>query len=155
MCWITNKEPQCKVAKEDISTLKLVEKPRRYNFFYPYYRYEPGFTYLLNVITPKIQIKIEFSKLELYEEGVGLKYEIYQGYHSYEQGSIWEKPIFIASRNLVLINNDAYFIPYWSSLCIVECTIPKGVKYYVNECGEYVSEQIVINKILKEFNHVF
>ena len=31
-----------------------------------------------------------------------------------------------------------------SGIEILNCIIPKGSKYYVNECGEYVSDQLIV-----------
>ena len=155
MCWVTNREPECKVAKEDIITLKVVEKRSEYDFFWPYYKRDSGFIYRLNEVAPKVQIGVKLNNIDLGGEVNGLRYEIHQGYHSYVQGVTWGKPRIRAGKSVIDVNGTPYYVGYFSFLCVVECTIPKGVKYYVNEYKEYVSEQIVINKILKEFNHVF
>jgi len=59
-------------------------------------------------------------------------YVIHKGYHSY---------INLHHLNLHHRVNDPY--------TMVECIIPKGSKYYINESeGEYVSSSIIITEIL-------
>ena len=50
---------------------------------------------------------------------------------------------------------DRLFLDYWDISCDVrfmDCIIPKGTKYYLNEVGEYVSEQLVVKK---EVDNIF
>ena len=73
-----------------------------------------------------------FEKLHKLEHSIIIKEKndmcfIDEGFHSY--------------TNLRILS----FVEDLTNGCIVECTIPKGAKYYVNNYGEVVSDQIIIH----------
>lgn len=73
-----------------------------------------------------------FKKLHKLEHSIIVKEKnnicfIDEGFHSYTNSRILS------------------FVEDIISGCIVECTIPKGAEYYVNNYGEAVSNQIIIH----------
>lgn len=148
MCWESNSVPEVKIAKEDIKTFKVMYRDLEDEELFSYFFYK---LYSIGKITSKITLS--YKKLK-YESS---SYCIYLGYHSYDI-NIKCKHYYNSERGVYIVkvgNVEEYYIEPFSNifqtLCIVECTIPKDSKYYLNEKGEYVSEQIIVDKILAEY----
>lgn len=124
MCYIgINKSEQTPIiAKKDIIVVKrLWKKNSKYNSEYKH------FNYTREIIPDSI-------KLVPKTEGYNYQYSLFicEGYHS------WDKDLF---KNPF---NDFKKIKVGSNtLCYCLFMIPKGTKYYKNECNEIVSELIV------------
>lgn len=157
MCWITFKPLKAKVAKRNIKVLKVLYiHPSEPTVLVPYF-YSGVCKYSINGENPVIHITsaIKYNSCNGYTD-VNLapyaKYAaIYEGYHSYAANC--------SVRNVTpteMFVMDHYFCDdecTGRQVHLVECIIPKGTTYYRNEFNEYVSENIVINKILKTFEH--
>lgn len=144
MCWESNNIPEVKTAEEDIKTFKVICRNSD-SELYSYFFYE---SYSIGEIKRKIILHHELSSNSY-------TYFIHKGYHSYDK-SIKYKYYdgIIKVGDLLEIyspNGPLSSMFVFSTLCIVECTIPKGTKYCLNEGGEYVSEQIIVDKILEEY----
>ena len=137
MCWVTyeKKYKNFKIAEDDIPVFKVVRK----HFLLSYYTNYP---YILNEVHTTEPIKTDHSLFYIGEE-----WKIQKGFHSYSVGCTtkivqgvheWNIRVYDSDKNTVLL--DYYEM---SSTCKLECLIPKGTLYYVNEYGEYVSESIL------------
>lgn len=145
MCWESNNIPEVKVAEKNIKTFKVMYRDLKYEELFSYFFYK---LYSIGKITSKIILSYEKFDSSCY---------IHAGYHSYDI-NIKQKHYYDYKRGVYIVkigNVEEYYIEPFSNifqtLCVVECTIPKGVEYYVNEYGEYVSEQIIVDKILAEY----
>jgi hypothetical protein len=146
MCWVSNNPAIFfEIAEQDIKTFKVLSIGQ-HGDLYSYFFYS---TYPIGEIKPKVI---------LYSEKSFCKYFIDRGYHSYDK-SIECKYYYdckeycgiVKVGNLETYRTNGSLPSIFPTLCIVECTIPKGTKYCLNEKGEYVSEQIRVDKILKEY----
>ena len=147
MCWngiLKNR----KIATEDLKCYKIVSKFNYEPFFRPYFRcndspmiYEVGKTYYSKICPTKAM------------EDTGL-ITIHEGIHCYD-----------LSVHICKFHRDKYevryLLPYGEFLKIgafssrtyckavlMECTIPKGTLYYMNDKGEIVTEKLIINKVV-------
>ena len=123
MCWITkcNKHMEEKIAKRNINTWKIVsiksDTDGNITFKPRYYDYKT--TYCLNQqYNTSIHIKDVEDWYMIIDYGI----------HSYSKHAI---------------NDRRIVTQYEKGLAIMECIIPRGTKYYINEYGEYVSESII------------
>lgn len=134
MCWITydKKYKDFKVAEEDIPVFKVVRK-------IPLSSYYTNYLYILNEVHTTEPIKINHSLIYHGEE-----WKIQKGFHSYSVECTTE---ISCGQNIQVYSSDddAILLDYYkmSNTCKLECLIPKGSLYYVNEWGEYVSESIL------------
>jgi len=131
MCFIVDElDKKEKIAKDDIICYKV---GRKYNknwifrdTFLPLFR---NFTYKIG----KLYKKCYPSRLIVeVPEFIPIRYSngiIYEGFHSYKS------------------KYTSYYAMH--SYCCVLCIIPKGAKYYENKT-EYVSDQIIIKKLVKK-----
>lgn len=140
MCWITFKPLKAKVAKRNIKVLKVLYiHPSEPTVLIPYF-YSATYKYSINGENPVIPITVKKYNYNLCA--------IREGYHSYAVNC----PV----RNVTpteMFVMDHYFCNdecTGRQVHLVECIIPKGTTYYFNEFREYVSENIVIKKILKK-----
>ena len=119
MCFILSEDSKPKIAEEDIICYKIVETVVLSPDIEEVASLFTGYVYTLGELNPKVIIKVANS------------FSIDKGYHSYIKRleKSWYSSSFSHHRELV------------------ECTIPKGTLYYAND-HEYVSENIIINKIL-------
>lgn len=159
MCLFVNK-PKCSVAERDITVYKYVAKRARilegkyagavmhekelksewwkmfesetiwvspYNTC-NYIIYKPG----ENLTDPMFQ-----DTTEHYTEGIGFK--VFNGLHT-----------FARSRDAVL--RAEIFADTDGGSGVLECVIPKGTRYWVNEdCDEYCSESLEIRELVCQF----
>lgn len=145
MCWITFKPLKAKVAKRNIKVLKVLYiHPSEPTVLVPYF-YSGVYKYSINGKNPVIPITvIEHSNYCAYIEHCS----IHEGYHSYAVNC----PVRDVTSTEMFVK-DHYFCDdecTGRQVHLVECIIPKGTTYYLNEFMEYVSENIVIKKIIKK-----
>ena len=145
MCWTSKEIPKAKIAEKNIKTFKVMYRGLEDEELFSYFFYK---LYSIGKIT---------SKIILSYEKFDSSYYIHAGYHSYDINIKW-KYYYNSEEDAYMVkigNVEEYYIEPFSdifhTLCIVECTIPKSSKYYLNEKGEYVSEQIIVDKILEEY----
>lgn len=150
MCWITFKQPQVKVAKRNIKVLKVVYiHPSNPMELLPYY-FPHCHTYTFNTENPTILIKIQKTPIGYgpFYKNKKLFYSIHGGYHSYSTKCVYKKH-FNTTPKIIDINGMYYTEDlFGNKVYLVECIIPKGVKYYLNGHKEYVSENIIIKRLL-------
>ena len=130
MCWISKNKPILRIAEEDIPVKKVLRVVKDVHHFWEKHFYSPCF----NVY--------EWTPGIIHEEEIGKvidtpfsDYVICEGLHS--------------CANITLHKGQAYssrpmFIVYVNEH-IFNAFIPKGSQYYLNEYGEYVSNQLCIS----------
>ena len=134
MCWISFNKPIKMIAEKDIPVVKFVYK-RQGGYQSVYYRYPYK-------IGDEVTSTIIFGGENYIREGLHsyIPCSIYlEGWHSYY--------ICVKLKNSCF-NVDTLFSEYddGSTLVQMNCIIPKGSEYYVNERGEVVSNKLkVIN----------
>lgn len=136
MCWKSKEKKTPQIAGEDIFVYKvMLQNPDtgRYKSLYYGMRYEAGKVYStciepINTYRP------------LYPE-----MKIDKGFHSYSM----DRTMATKDKYQIVIYNmenneivDSIF--FFDNLVIAKCIIPKGSKYYKNDLGEIVSDQIII-----------
>lgn len=144
MCWISNKAIK-QIAKEDIPVFKIVKQCSWLKqddcllSLFENFKYKEGETYTADIVIREIEYPNEVD------------YEISEGLHSYSPDCrIIVGLDYDDKRHAVVVpKNDnlvlSGFIIYSDITIIkVNCIIPKGAEYYVNENGEYVSNMIKI-----------
>lgn len=142
MCWPTKLQycAQVKIAENDIKVFKIVKSNSSAlisSYFYNK-RYEIGKEYEESV--------------NLFEAGT--KTIVNQGLHSYGNEIM---PFIKKNSDIVVCRIDDYvyvtdfghegFSIAGYQIMKLNCTIPKGSKYLVNERGEYVSERLRADSI--------
>jgi len=126
MCFYVPKRQRIKIAENDITCYKIVEvcsntKTLRSQFLGFFYNFKETY-----------KIKKEFPQYKKVDLITKSKRVIDKGFHSYIEMSY---------------SHRSHFPSNFTK--IVECIIPKGSKYHVNEeMNEYVSESIKIIKLL-------
>ena len=120
MCfYIHPKHPSKKIAKRDIICYKIIKEN--------YHSLNQDFPYQFN--------KLYTNKKALLIERTNGILSIHIGYHSY------------SSKNKALLD---YHLKLTKFLLLVKCIIPKGSDYYYNTIAkEYVSNQIILQEIIK------
>ncbi len=152
MCWKTNNlKPIKKKAKEDIPVFKIV-RVNEDDVIMSYYKqffYKCGKTY-----------NTEIGKMQKTEYQVDPIHYIEEGFHSYSADCTYNYCGKVIPSDLVgfsclkeamvvllegkeifcdtLVSRDGFKVKK------LNCIIPKGAEYYLNETGEYVSNQIKI-----------
>lgn len=150
MCWISYKPWKQEVATRDIECFKICELID--NKIHSLYQ---GFEYQLNTA---YKAKLIFSKSIVAKTGKVLSYEITEGIHSYST-ECKLKRIFPPDaeerkiKYLKVIKNesllDCICVSLHPNAVLVKCIIPEGSIYFINECGEIVSNQIILTKVAK------
>ena len=149
MCWYSKKKKAARIAVEDILVYKVMyRKPNngRFRSLYRRMDYEPEKIYWTDVnpisidrtLYPEMMIYKGFSPLYL-------EMKIDKGFHSYSM----DKTMATKDKYQIVIynmeNNEIVDSIFFSdNLVIAKCIIPKGSKYYKNDLGEIVSDQIII-----------
>lgn len=139
MCWraFKKRDKRVRVADEDITVFKVVRKVEDglYLSYYKDYPYYLGRAYEMKGLSHKeidgnMRIEEGFHSYSSKECYICIPYNNFGQIYILKQKT-WE---------LSAVYDDIY------DLCIIECTIPKGSKYYRNYYGEIVSDKIIINK---------
>lgn len=150
MCWISYKPWQQEVATRDIECFKICELID--NKICSLYQ---GFEYQLNTT---YKAKLIFSKSIVVKTSKVISYEINEGIHSYSTECKLKREFASDTEEckaaFVNIIKNEFFL---DSICLnlhpnavlVKCIIPEGSIYFINECGEIVSNQIILTKIAK------
>lgn len=152
MCWvICDSLPVELVAETDIEVRKIMFRIVEDFYISRYMRF------------PYSKGKYSLGKrLVLNESKATGLYSIDEGFHSYGENC----EIILMSHPLIygykvtynnMINDDG-LIPSFSdrTLEVIDCVIPKGARYYVNEeKDEYVSDEIVIKGLSTHFDIIF
>lgn len=139
MCWMTKRTPVERIAEEDIPVFKYVCSDSLYSYYFPKHKYIMGETSHTTLGNPFPIIGLRGTL------GVG------DGFHSYGMAcNIQEFDVYLK----VYPPCGSYHIGYYTlyKLRRIECIIPKGSHYYVNDDLEYVSNKIIVNRISKVYN---
>jgi hypothetical protein len=141
MCWKTyNGKPEKKKAEKDIPVFKICLKDRFSNGAIPYY-FIDKLVYHEN--------KTYHAEPYLYVERIGsycTMYCISDGLHSYSAKHMLSDTRFGVE---IITESNGNLGEYGRNhTCLLLCTIPEGAEYYLNECGEYVSNKLVVKHIL-------
>ena len=151
MCWITHKEELAipKIAEDNIVCNKLVRMPSDFNIIISdIYQ----FGYKLNIVY-SICGDLRVDKIL---ENDKFRYCILKGFHSYSDKVTFKSSIdywdcinvyFMGQPILKNFVNETWGCTTMIG-AIASCIIPKGSTYFLNERGEYVSNNI---KILSAF----
>lgn len=139
MCWITRDVPVERVATEDIPVFKYVFTDDLVSYYFPEHKYVIGETLYTTLGYPSPVIGLRGAR------------SIGRGFHSY--GIACAIKEFDRSLNVYPPCHNNYHIGSYIlyKLRRIECTIPKGSYYYVNNDMEYVSDKIIVNRITKEY----
>jgi hypothetical protein len=155
MCWI-NKVNETFVANTDIHVFKIARIKGSDDKVYPYFMDVSGIEYVEN----KTYKCGEYGFcLELSYVGGLKKYVVNTAMHSY---SIENIRLFSAYNDFDLMYTGTYKTTPQSKDVIVRpqyyranhavimlCTIPKGTRYAINAIGEIVSDEIHVDKIIR------
>ena len=134
MCWTTSKKPVLKEAKEDIIVQKILTRNFRNGLVSLCYT---GVNW-----TKEPHQKLNDLMLPLREGKIWI---INVGLHSVKEIT------FLDDCFGYWVTRTGYMVlPSSSDDVIVECIIPKGAVYYINEHEEYVSSELIYTgKILR------
>lgn len=130
MCWITNSKPEAHFADSDIKVYKIVTKTPRKNMVNSLYC---GYTYKIGKL---FEMEERIIPGLVLSGANGKSYAIKKGFHSY---ATFEKVKMKFEEEITYAIN-----PGVGMLVIVECIIPEGSRYYINNEGEVVSDKIII-----------
>lgn len=121
MCFISKSIPYKRIAEKDIFVQKLLTYPHRYSPFFFFEEWIPN------------QLKTsEIGKITQNPLG---EYCIDEGIHSSKCILRVDIKTYIAGRIILKPASDCK---------VYKAFIPKGSEYYVNDEGEYVSNQLII-----------
>lgn len=152
MCWITSIRPHIQIATENIPVYKIVIKEGGFWFWSTFQSYYQNFIYKLHKIYSEKIEEICSDEANFYSIDEANFYSIDKGIHSYHNAFT---KISVSKYGKIWIEGfNGGMIGYYSrsayrNVVKVQGYIPKGSKYYLNEYGEYVSEQIVLTKYNK------
>ena len=138
MCWQGNFNP--KIAEKDISVFKIVRKqtPFKVESVYEKFPYYLGILYILKTVN---------SEIKSCPDLVGA-YIVTEAFHSYLSDSVSVfkySDILYITPNIDNIKSPLdYFRLSDESLVRIECIVPKGSQYCINELGEVVSNKIIL-----------
>lgn len=154
MCWSSRNKKliECyKVAEKDIPVRKVMSKyidvPDKYFSYFKGFEYESGKAYTMSTET------FDYLKRYTFHDWVSIT----KGFHSYDVDCKYEcvkvkmknntfLPVRVCTFNVYSPDKFKHLEYYAFNQCpiIIDCVIPKGTPYYVNDCGEYVSLSIKI-----------
>lgn len=135
MCW-TGKKIR-KVALNDIPVYKIgfYENEKSSTSYFQRFIYEAGKKYSSEVV-----LKCTYDDNVLIKEGL----------HSYSFKTELERTTdFLIVRNKLRYVEGYPINEYKLCLAKIYCTIPRGAFYYENELGEIVSNELIIDNIIK------
>lgn len=150
MCWITFRKLNTKtrIAKRKIEVWKIYIKRSYVNqgeiLISPWQRDEISQNMRHNILVANglhdEHLHIECANLN--------EWSIYSGFHSLQKEKVHRK-ILPLSKKLVIEGSIYVFRAQavtgeFDRNVIVQCFIPSGAEYYLNEFGEYVSNKIII-----------
>ena len=150
MCWTTFRKLNTKtrIAKRKIEVWKFYIKRSYVNqgelLMSPWRRDEISQNMRHNIL-----IANGLHGEHLHIECINLhEWSIYSGFHSLQKEKFHRK-ILPLSKKLVIEGGNYVFHPQavigeFDRSVIVQCFIPAGAEYYLNEFGEYVSNKIII-----------
>ena len=151
MCWKSKIKPIKEISEEDITVIKVL---KQYDNKEEYYSPFQDYRYFIGKKQPVI------NQIKILEPSFSDCTAIYNGYHSYSINCYAEFENYPDDGYICDINvkdkYDSKYIGSYHSLILTfkthyifaECIIPKGAEYYENEKGEFVSNTIILKKIL-------
>lgn len=154
MCWLKQTDtasplPEALIAEYDIPIFKICHRDK-YGTIRSYYN---CFLYTLGVLY-KLEDKLEIDKTGI---DIGGKIRLYlyitKGFHSYSKECKIDVDIYY-NIILELLNKCQEYYPNCSyypriATIVVEGHISKGASYYINDRGEYVSDRIILDKVIE------
>jgi hypothetical protein len=148
MCWNGDNRPI--VSKKDIPVFKIGLQKKSSKKIYSYFQfmeYELGMTYKsnINIIDYDRWFRPDFIS-------------ILEGLHSYSMdvdvvkyGGLYIKTVIKRNGNDKLLERYSINKIDEYNLVIMDCIVPKGATYYINEDGEVVSNLIKFVKINQKY----
>ena len=142
MCWKSSKEPVLMMAERDISVEKVLR------------------------VDDDGELSSTIRTLNKWKLGEVMYTSITE--HNFKEEDFYQYTIRLGFHSCAkIINSPRYdMVDYWVSCCgdvkeyelfyaddgevVCEAIIPSGSKYYLNECGEYVSDSLKIVRIKEE-----
>ena len=150
MCWLGSNEK--KVATGPISCFKVVikEKPNLFSSKYYGGQYKTGET--KEVIMDEPKPSYYFRRALMIDESIicellGLPvWEIECGLHSYSQEYCFCRITYggVEIMSKVQVQGCRLDRLIGSNLAVIDCEIPVGAEYYINEYGEIVSDKLLV-----------
>lgn len=131
MCWVTNSKLEAHFADCDTKVYKIVAKTSRKNMVNSLCR---GYTYKIGKL---FEMEERIIPGLVMSGANGKSYAIKEGFHSY---ATFAKAMMKFEEVITYDLN-----PSVHTLVIVECIIPEGSIYYINNEGEVVSDKIIIS----------
>lgn len=131
MCWVTNSKPEAHFADSNIKVYKIVTKTSRKNMVNSLYR---GYTYKIGKL---FEMEKRIIPGLVLSSANGKSYAIKEGFHSY---ATFAKATRKFEEIITYDLNSSV-----NMFVIVECIIPEGSRYYINNEGEVVSDKIIIS----------
>lgn len=141
-----------KVATEPIRCFKVVikEEPNLFSSKYYWEPYKTGET--KEVIMDEPKLSYYFGRVLMIDESINCEvldlpvWEIERGLHSYSQEYCFCRNtcygVDIMSK--VQVQGCRLDGLIGSNLTVIDCEIPVGAKYYINEYGEIVSDKLLV-----------
>ena len=152
MCWVSRNLDYIKynVAEKDIYTFKVMEKKE--GIYYSYYFHKEY--NLAEEYKNCISIKFRYDKKNKFGGGVLKEMTITEGFHSYSsercfvRNRVGSKGSWIkVFRKQLLFGKcfeDYVVDSRYHQLVVMDCVIPRGSHYYINDMGEIVSNKIIV-----------
>ena len=153
MCWASRIKPKRSIAIRDIPVYKILTyDPATDGYISPFYYWRYKFKEKAESILDIPQLGTAFRSIP------DPIYFIDKGLHSYRKKSLrkgqkrpYSSYIEVITQGLSIsrykISVD-WRLKYLKREVLCSAHIPKGASYYLNECGEYVSDTLVIDKVL-------
>lgn len=147
MCWEGKFNP--KIAEKDISVFKIVRKisPFKVESVYEKFPYHLDTLYILNTVNNEIVSCPELCGT--YDD------KVTEAFHSYlsDLTSVFKYSdiLYITPNKVVDIKSPLdYFYTSDEPLVRIECIVPKGSQYCINELGEVVSNKIILKNEMSD-----
>ena len=162
MCWYTNQKWRIKphTAKRKIEVWKFYIKRSYVNqgeILTSPWQKDKIFQNMRHNILVADGLHGEHLYIECFGPDYQSDWRIYCGFHSLQKGTVYRKRIPL-TKELVIVGGYKYIfhlnetsVAYdvmnpsiYDHHVMVQCFIPAGAEYYLNEDGEYVSNKIII-----------